>query len=67
MALEDEAERLHEYAASVVIQSGQQDRHERNRRHDEGVRVALYRKGQQGYLRFPKGNFGVGRGCTKLQ
>ena len=76
VAPDEEAERLHEYAAGVaeasirnraVIQSGQQDRHERNKRQDDGSRSApQYQKGQQVYLRFPKGNFRVGRGCTKF-
>jgi hypothetical protein len=77
VALDEEAERLHEYAAGVaeagirkraIIQGGQQDRHERNKRQDDGSRGApQYQKGQQVYLRFPKGDFSVGRGCTKLQ
>ena len=76
MTREQEAERLHEHAAEVaeasirngaVIKGAQRDRHERNKRQDEGVReTPQWKKGQQVYLRFPKGNFRVGRGTTKF-
>jgi hypothetical protein len=70
---EEYAAKVHQHAAEVaemgvrnaeLVRAAQGDRHERNKRMDEGARARLeYRKGQQVDLRFPKGTFRVG-GCT---